>query len=161
MQKRGQAWGLDVIIAVMIFITGIVVFYLYVINFKTSEGGEIEKAKFEARLLTESFLSEGDPAHWDATTVTKLGVLSSEQINETKLTQFYAMTLGEYERTKRIAGLEYEYYITFSEPLTINATLVDGLGRAPPEEAETTFKTTRFTSYKNQPITLEISVWKS
>lgn len=160
MQKRGQAWGLDVTIAAMIFLTGIIVFYLYVINYKTSEGIEIEEARFEADLIAASILSEGTPTDWDSSSVTKIGILSGEKINETKLAQFHALATTQYERTKQLFGTRYNYFINSSEPFIINNNAESGIGHSPSPQAETTLKINRFTTYKNKPVTLEIQVWK-
>ncbi len=159
-RKRGQAWGLDATVAAMIFITSVVVFYLYVINYKTSEGNEIEMTRFEAEIVASSFFSEGTPLDWDENTVSRLGVLSGGKIDELKMARFYNLTLEDYERTKRLFGTRYDYGLTFSEPITIESQAVTEIGQQPTPTAEASFKVTRFTSYKGRPVTVEVVAWK-
>ncbi len=159
-KKRGQAWGLDATVAAMIFIAGVVIFYLYVINYKTSEGNEIEMARFESEIVASGFLSEGTPSDWDENTVTRLGVLSEDKIDELKIARFYNLTQSDYERTKRLFGTRYDYGLTFSEPIVIESQVITEMGQQPSPTAEASFKVTRFTSYKGKPITVEINTWK-
>ena len=158
-KKRGQAWGIDVTLAAMIFVAGIVVFYLYTINYKSGEGLEVEEGRFEAGLVASSILSEGVPEDWNQSSVSKIGILTQGQINETKLARFYNLTSTDYERTKQLFGVRYDYFINLSAPLVIEGSLREGIGKRPDENAENTLKLTRFTNYQNKPVTIEVIAW--
>lgn len=160
-KKEGQAWGMDLTFAAMIFIAGIVAFYLYTINYKSSEGSEVDEARFEADLIAASLLSEGIPSSWTTTTVSKIGVINEGKINETKLAMVYNMSQLDYSRTKNLFGIRYDYFINLSETMVIEGTARAGIGREPNQSAKNTIKITRFTNYQNKPVTLEVSAWKS
>lgn len=160
MKERGQAWGLDATVAAMLFVGGIIIFYVYSINYKASEKVEIEESKFEAALLAESLLSEGEPQGWNTTAVSKIGITSKEEINETKLEDWYELVITDYNRTRTLLNTRYEYRVIFSEPLQIGAFSVNEIGPALPNNTERVWRITRFSSYHQKPLTLDVIVWK-
>ncbi len=150
---------MDVTLAAMIFVAGIVVFYLYTINYKSGEGLEVEEGRFEAGLVASSILSEGTPEDWNQSSVSKIGLLTQGQINEEKLAQFYNITQTDYKRTKQLFGVRYDYFVSLSVPLMIEGSLREGIGKQPDESAKNTLKITRFANYQNKPITIEVLAW--
>lgn len=151
---------MDITLAAMIFVMGIVIFYLYTLNYKTSERNEIEEARYEAGLVASSILSEGNPPDWTALTVTKIGLMSNGQLSDIKITQLYDLAYADYGQTKQLFGARYEYFINLSEKIIIGGEPVPGIGRIPDASAQNTIKITRLTNYHNKPVTVEVSAWK-
>ena len=87
--KRSQGWGMDLIIAVTIFTFGLVAFYIYSLNSPGEAKEKIEILSYEGKILANTILSEGSPTDWDTEHVDKIGILSDNKINETKLKYFY------------------------------------------------------------------------
>lgn len=152
---------MDVTFAAMIFVAGIVVFYLYTINYKSNERNEVGEARFEAGIVASAMLSEGEPLDWNETSVAKIGLMSNGQLNETKIARLYNLTQTNYNQTKHLLGVRYDYFVNFSETLFIEGEPIPGIGRIPDESARNTIKVTRFTNYQDKPLTVEVSAWKS
>jgi len=157
--KKAQAWGVDLIVASIIFIIGILSFYLYAINTPQELKTTIEKLSYQGDVIANSLLSEGYPQNWDEENVLILGILSENKINKTKLERFYNITLNNYEKTKFLFNTNYNYYVKFQENITINSNSINGIGKSS-ENAADIIKVSRIIVYNDKPSTLEIEVWK-
>ena len=102
--KQAQAWGADLMIALVIFSIGIFVFFLYSINAPTEAEESIDNLFYEGKIIASSILSEGHPEDWTFGNVVTIGILSQGKINETKLERFYNLAQADYAKTKRNQG---------------------------------------------------------
>ena len=157
--KKAQAWGIDLMIASIMFISGIVVFYLYTLNTSDQSEEIINLLSYDGKIILDVLLSEGFPINWNEQNVINPGILTENKINQTKLEQFYALSLNEYERTKTIFNTRYEYYVFLSDNITINGEEKAGIGK-PPENPKNLIKISRVTIYNNKPLALNIYVWQ-
>ena len=157
--KRGQAWGFDLMIASIIFISGIVVFYLYSLNLPNETEDIINALTYEGNLIAGALLSNGFPSNWDEGNVIIPGILTNNRINQTKLEEFYDLSINNYGKTKSLFNIKYEYYIIPSENFTINQNQISAIGQAP-QNQKNLIKITRITIYKEKPITLNIHIWE-
>jgi len=153
MIKKSQAWGIDATIAVTIFIIGIFIFYIYSIN--TENKSTIEKLSYDGKVVMDSILSDGYPLNWDSTSVIKIGILSQNKINEAKLQNFYNL---EYSKTRKLFNTRYNYYFFLSENMYINGNVVEGIGNQGANK--NLIKITRFTIYRNKPVTAYLYIWE-
>jgi len=156
--KKAQAWGIDLMIALSIFLFGIIAFYLYALNSPQNQT-QLDSLLYEGSLVADNLLSEGSPSNWNEGTVTKLGILSNSKINETKLEMLYNLTESDYPRTKFILGTKENFFINLSEPITIQSETIDGIGLSPTDPTNLV-RISRLTIYKNKPVNLEVYVWK-
>ena len=144
----------------MIFVAGIVFFYLYLIN---SPGGQEENyrtLRYEADVVAESLMSEGTPSNWDKNNVIRIGLLSNGKINETKLEYFYEMVVddGRYAETKSLFRVSNNYYLSFHEPMMIKGFSVDGIGVSG-ASVENLVKDTRVVVYNNTIRSMNLYLW--
>jgi len=164
MRKKSQAWGIDLIIAVIIFTAGIAYFYLYSLNTSASEE-KFEAISNEGKLVSSILLSDGEPIDWNAGNVRKLGILSNNEINETKLEMFYDIATSDYPRTKMLFNIKYDYLFFLSENMTINSNLVEVMGKpgyaVEDIDSEDVAKISRFTIYKKKPVTAYLYLWEN
>ncbi len=156
--KKAQAWGVDLIVASIIFLIGILSFYLYAINTPKESETIIEKLSYQGDTIANSLLSEGYPRNWDEENVLILGILTENKINKTKLERFYNISINNYEKTKFLFNTNYNYYVLFQENITINGNSINGLGKSP-ENATNIIKLSRIIVYNDKPSTLEIEIW--
>jgi hypothetical protein len=164
MGKRAQSWGLDLMIGMTIFSLGIFSFYIYSLNY-SSEGEEaLRWMLYDGNMISNVILSEGYPADWNSSSVVKIGILSEGKINETKLERFYSLALENYSETKPLFNTKYDYFFFLDENFTIGSSQVNGIGKPSTNPASITsnnlVKITRFTIYKNKPVTAYIYVWE-
>lgn len=158
-KRKAQVWGLDVMVATSIFIFGISLFFLYSINYPKGEQEKIEDLLLEGNKIAEDLMSEGSPSDWTIETVSKIGVLSENKINQTKLEQFYQLVSDNYGNTKFLFNTKYNYFVNASIPLKISIFSIHGIGNEP-LEATNLIKVTRITIYENKPINFEVQVWE-
>ncbi|OIO76009.1 MAG: hypothetical protein AUJ85_01510 [Elusimicrobia bacterium CG1_02_37_114] len=157
--KRGQAWGFDLMIASIIFISGILIFYLYSLNASTETDEKLEALFYQGSLIADNLISEGYPLDWTEDTVTKIGLLSNNRINETKLERFYYLSEQDYGKTKTLLKTRYNYYITFSDQITIQGEVIDKIGQQT-KNPKNLIKISRLTIYKEKPVEVHIFLWE-
>jgi len=156
--KKGQAWGLDLTIAVIIFTVGLVFFYVYTLNQPGEAKETIDALFYEGGIIASSILSEGHPADWTPSNVVTIGILTDNKIDNTKLGGFYTLNAINYEKTKNLFNTRYDYYFFLEENMTTIAPNVKGIGKKP-SNAKNLVKITRFTVYRDKPITAYLYVW--
>jgi len=169
--KKAQGWGMDLIIAVTIFTFGLIAFFIYSLNSPGEAKEKIEALSYDGRILANIILSEGSPEGWNVDEVIKIGILSDNKINETKLKYFYELTKEEenYEETKELFDITYDYYFYLNELIDINgdaSLMLDGIGKpdfdkeAISTEIKNLVKITRYTIYQNKPMTIYFYIWE-
>ena len=157
--KRGQAWGFDLIVASMLFVSGIVVFYMYSLNSPEEATTSFGSLSSEGKIIADSLLSEGYPSNWNVTSVTRIGLLTNDKINESKLNEFYNLSTSNYYLTKSLFKTKYEYYVSFSPNIQIGNQSIDYIGYKP-SSSKNLIRISRFTIYRNQPLTINIYIWE-
>src|SRR3989344_4250444 len=131
MNKGGQAWGFDLIIAIAIFIFGIIVFFLYSANYPKGEQEKVDNLLYEANSIAEDLMSDGNPQNWTISTVSKVGLLTANVINQSKLDQFYQLSQADYPLTRALFSTKYHYFINASSPLQVLGSSIAGIGLQP------------------------------
>jgi len=161
--KKGQAWGTDLTFGFLIFSMGIIIFFVYAINYTSESKENFEIMLYEGENIVQSILSEGSPVNWNETTVTSIGILNDGKINETKLELFYNFTQSNYSTSKTIFDSSYDYYFFLDNNFTINSVEVDGVGNPSVDRnsisATNLIKITKLTIYKDKPVTAYLYVW--
>lgn len=162
--KKAQGWGMDLMVALSIFLIGIVIFYIYSLNNPNEAKENIENLFNDGESLTNILLSKGFPNSWNTTNVVRIGILSDNKINATKLERFYDLSQTEYEKTKALFNTRYDYYFFLDEDMIINSVSVEGIGK--PGVTKTTIsavnliKVTRVVIYENKPVTAYLYIWE-
>lgn len=159
MQKRGQGWGVDLIIGGLIVLVGIIAFYGYTFNIDTEKNTVIKHLEAEGELIAAQLLDEGNPSDWTPSQVINVGILTQGKINQTKLEYLYTMTQANYPSMKQKFRITSEFLINMSEPLMIQGTPITGIGRAP-QNATNIMKVSHISIYNNKPVTVWIITWK-
>jgi len=157
-QKKAQAWGFDLMVAIIIFSVGIIIFFIYSLNQPSQAKENLEKLSYDGKLITNSLLSEGHPDNWIEDDVISIGILNNNKINETKLERFYDFAQNNYSQTKRTFNTIYDYYFFLDEDMDING-VVEGIGLVP-NNPKNLIKITRYVIYKDEPMTAYIYVFE-
>ena len=157
-EKRGQAWGFDLIIGAILFIIGVLGFYFFAINSQQEQANKLEELNYAASSITDNLLSEGLPNNWNLTTVVRLGITNNDNINQTKLDMFQNLSIQNYALTKRLLNTEKEYYIIFKLPVIANNQTITWIGKTPQNQSNLV-KQTRLSAYNDKPITIEVYAW--
>jgi len=165
--KKSQAWSIDLIVAITIFISGIIIFYIYILNFSNEGEEAINDLFYDGNIITSILLSEGSPSDWNQLNVLSPGLTSNDKINETKLEKLYNFANSDYKKLKSALNTKFDFYIYFTEKISINGTLVDGIGKTgvdreniiQVEAPRNIVKITRITAYKNKPTEMNLYIW--
>lgn len=157
--KRSQAWGIDLAVALVIFTVGILIFFFYTVNRPAEARESLDYMFYDGNLIADSVMSKGAPSGWNSSNVITIGVLSDNKINETKLEQFYNLSIEDYKRTKQLFNTRFDYYFSLSENMSLYVGEVNGIGYFPLNE-KNLVKITRFTIYKDKPTTAYFYIWE-
>ena len=156
--KRAQAWGFDLIVASIIFVGGMVVFYLYALNSPNQTERTLGSLNYEADTIADIILSEGYPPAWNDDNVISPGILTGKKIDNAKLGRFYNLSLTDYSKIKGLFGSREEFYFFISENFSIEGKEVEGIG-SKPVASNNLVKITRFTIYNDKPVSFNLEIW--
>jgi len=144
-KKKGQVWGLDLVVASIIFLVGIIILYFYIINYSSQSRSLIEELSYDGNLGSDLILSEED-----------YGIVSEGKIDQTKLDEFYNI---DYSLKKGELGLTNDFYFTLNS-LEIEGSPVSYVGKMNETDIGSLIKITRVTVYKDKLTKFEIFVYK-
>ena len=143
--KKAQAWSLDLVIAGVIFLAGVITLYIYAINYSSQSQSQLEELFFEADVAAELTLSGSN-----------LGILSENKVNQTKLESFNS----NYPAKKATMGLRHDFYFTLGN-LTLGGAPAAYVGQQNTSDVEHSIQITRITIYKNKPTKFQLYVWSN
>ena len=118
----------------------------------------MEDLLYDGYFFSNTLLSEGYPDNWVEEDVVKIVILNNEKINDTKLEKFYDIVQSDYNRTKLLFGIKYDYYFFLEENMTIGLNEIEGIGKPGiikteiVNDSENLIKVTRFVIYKGKPV---------
>jgi hypothetical protein len=163
--KKGQIWGLDLIIALIIFIIGLASFFFFYLNYSSDMSDNYQSLTFDGNAIADSILSEGSPQNWNSSNVVSIGILSGNEINNTKLGNFQYMAVHDYQSTKAIFNTKYDYFFFLEFNLSIGNSSVIGIGKPGVNpsaiNAANLIKINRITVINSKPVGAYVYVWEN
>ena len=164
LSRKAQAWGFDLMIASIIFIAGIIIFYVYSLNYPAEGKDILDKLIYEGNVIADSLLSDGFPTNWNSNNVIRIGILTDNKVNQTKLENLYNMTVSAngYQKTRVLFNTKYQYFFNFSEQITLPSYgNIAGIGNSfVGQDTKSIIKITRVTVYNDKPTALNIYIWE-
>jgi hypothetical protein len=168
MNKRGQAWSLDLLIGAFLFTVALSVFYFSILNSSNNLNEAIDLLSYDGRSISKNILSEGSPSDWSSSNVIQIGVLDNGKISETKLEAFYDLANADYARTKLLFNTRYDYYFFLDANITFNSTIVDGIGKpgitrdnVSQVDIKNLIRVDRISVYENKIMGATLFVWEN
>ena len=162
--RREQAWGMDLIIAIILFSIGIMYFYFYSVNYSSESKESLDSLYYDGEIILKSIFSNGYPENWNSENAVTIGILSNGRVDKTKLENFYNLAQNDYKKTKQLFNTRFDYLLFLSEPMIINSVEVSGIGKlgATPEniQSKNLIKMTRFVIYEEKPRTAYLYIWE-
>lgn len=143
--KKAQVWGLDLVVASIIFLVGIILLYVYAINYYPQSRAQLDELYYDGDLASQLILSEEN-----------FSIVSDGKINQTKLNNFYSINYGT---KKSLLGASNDFYFVV-DGLEVEGSPVNYVGKMNDTEINSLVRVTRLTIYKDKPIKFEIFVWK-
>ncbi len=163
MKKRAQAWGFDLMMGAVIFTLGLILFFIYSINYPRQSEETLDVLRFEGEFIAENLLSTGHPNDWTENNVIAIGLVNEEKINQTKIERLYTMTSSQagYDKSKSLLNTRYEFFFNFSQQMFVAGNPVEGIGKDyVNQNTKNLVKITRIVIYDNSPTTLNLYIWE-
>ena len=107
---KAQVFSLDLIIGVIIFGSAILIYYKSATNLSDQDEALLDDLLIDAKTISSSLMSQGYPYNWSKDNVSRIGVITNNRINETKLEEFSVIS---YKESKKLFGTIYDYYVFF------------------------------------------------
>lgn len=168
-QKKAQVWSLDVIIGVTLFLSALLLFYVYGVNMSSENQETAKELEEDGKFVSSNLLSEGSPRNWNDTNVQVPGIANKNRINQTKLELLYILNSQDYNRTRRLLNTRFDFYLFFSSAnMTVSGSPVDGIGKpginretiSSLENPRNIMKTSRYVIYNNEPTVMYLYLWE-
>ena len=133
-----QFWSMDMIFAIVIFaITMVILTYVWFNvsqQFSITYSNAYGNMQSDMQQLTNRLLTTGTPSNWyysvdpanlSTWTNTSIGLASStgSRLSEAKIAKLYAVSLINYEASKQLLGVSYNYYIVIYAPQLYNLSI--------------------------------------
>lgn len=157
--KKAQAWGFDLIIALILFFIGVTLLFLYIVNSPSTSKEKIDDLNYEGENVISQILSEGYPQDWNSTKFVQIGIITENKINETKLGFFYNLSTENYPLILSLFNTKYDFFFNLSQQIIIDNVSIKGIGKEPSSYTNI-IKITRFTIYKDKPVSAELLIWE-
>ncbi len=110
---KAQIWLFDFIVGIVLFLS--VVFVSFKLMSNASEGGTQSTLDYldqQANILKYSLTSKGQPANWNLTNVSSIGVVNSDySLNNTKLYYLYNLTNQDSIHVNTLLGISSKFAI--------------------------------------------------
>ena len=109
---KAQVFSLDLIIAVIIFGSAILIYYKSTTNLSDQDEALLDDLLIDAKTISSSLMSQGYPYNWTKDNILRIGISDDNRINETKLEQFSKIP---YKDSRKLFGTVYDYYVFFRD----------------------------------------------
>lgn len=162
---KSQVWSIDLTVAIIIFLTALVLFYKYSINITDMEKKEMGDFLLDGKIISSYLISKGYPEDWTTSDVTLIGLTNGNMdINPNKVESFHDLTdsVPKYQQSKKLLSTTHDYYVFFEDKNNNTLTVrgVEGIGGDyKTENPEDIIKITRFVYYNSTIIRMVLYIW--
>ena len=159
MKKRAQAWYVDFMVGLLIFLLAIGAYYIYQGSLSEEVDYTLNDMVAESKGISISLMSPGFPADWTPADVEKIGITDgTTRVDYDKLGYFSQL---DYNLTRSLFGTSYEYVVYFFDGnetiiMPINQTYIGKL----PTNHRNLVKITRTVIYNSTVAQLEVRLWQ-
>lgn len=110
---QGQVWDLDFILAMVLFIVVVLVFFEFYMNFFPKQGLSYNDLEVDTRIIANQLMVRGYPFNWTSVNVSRIGITNSDnRINESKVAEFSAI---DYDKSRTLLGTAFDYFVYFQK----------------------------------------------
>ncbi|MFH0867869.1 MAG: hypothetical protein V1831_01020 [Candidatus Woesearchaeota archaeon] len=111
MRKKAQAWFMDFVIALIIFIFILIAYYTYTANISKQDSSAMDNLISDSKTIVSSLTTGGYPDNWNSNNVVRIGF--TDNYNRINNDQFIEFNEINYNRTKKLLGTTYDYLLFF------------------------------------------------
>jgi len=172
--KNAQAYMMDFVLAITIFVFCLLIYYKTAPNIQINAIDSYEDAYLDIKTLASAIISDGSPNDWTDANVVRIGIMNANVVSEEKVWKFRNMSVDNYQGTKGLLGIRSDYVIYFmdknSKYLNINGSGLIGhssvakvagldITNVSDIDAENRVKIERILFYNESPIKMVIYTW--
>jgi len=139
--KKGQAWSLDALVATLIFFSGIAILFFYAVNYTNQITSPLDDLLSQGNLASELLLSNDN-----------LGLLTDNKMDQIKIDAF---AVADHDTKRRGLGIKDNFYFTMP-----GLTPSTNIGVLPPINVKNSIKIERIVIYNNKPVKFELFIWR-
>ncbi len=111
MTKKSQVWTLDMITGVVLFLTVMVMYFLFSSNFLQSQDATFTDIYRSLEIVSGSLMTEGVPSNWTAGDIREIGITNGNyRLHVSKLSSLANMN---YSTSKLLLKTQYDYLLFF------------------------------------------------
>lgn len=155
--RKGQIWYTDFMVAILIFVISLVIYFEYVNNLSKEEETKLGEMLMSAKTVSNNLMSRGYPYSWNQTDVNVIGIVDNKRINQTKIERFYNMS---HDIAKFDFGIINNYYFYLEnrngQKITIDNKEYTG---ELPDNPVKLVKINRLTIYNGSIVKAVVQVW--
>jgi hypothetical protein len=143
--RNGQVWSFDLLVALMIFVVGLLIIYFFALNYKSSAFDELNELYYDGDLVSSLIMGDGPES-----------LITNNHVDQSKLDYFNS--LSDSEKKIRF-GVSNNFY--FSIPnMVVDGVSQQNVGVLNTSVVSSQIKTTRIVIYNNKPEKMEVVVWR-
>ncbi len=165
-----QFWSFDIVLAIVIFTVAMT---LLAFEWSSIEGqlslsysNNAEMMQLQSETLSRSLFYTGWPLNWESTVNSSnsltwglisigLGTGNGTQISQGKLAALWSIANSNYQTTKQLLGVSYNYYIQLR-----NNNVNIGIGRNPSQYGAVTVYSSSASGYLDgSPVLMKVIIW--
>ncbi|MBN2566631.1 hypothetical protein JXB02_00925 [Candidatus Woesearchaeota archaeon] len=121
--RRGQVWYGDYIIATVMFVLMVLIYYEFSSNLSQEEETTTTDILMQSKIVSNDLMSEGMPTGWNATDVQRFGLSTANRIDAKKMRRYADIP---YEKTLYRFKTNYNHYM-FLQDRDGNVRLIGGV----------------------------------
>jgi len=157
MKRKAQAWSLDFITSMAIFLLVLVTLYFVwnYVNVQNMEQKTLDEIETTALAVSDSLIRTGGlPEDWNTTNVNIIGLAQEENVlDPEKVSYFLSMGSSNYNLTKNILTGKYDFFFSMTD---LNGTSYGTIGSVPADR--TVVPVERYCSYKGRIVKVELAL---
>ncbi len=164
---KSQVWALDIIMAIVIFLGALLLFYRYSLNSIDIENKGADDLLLDAKLVSTYLVSEGYPINWEESPsdATLIGLTNGKMdLNTQKVQGFSQLSISDYSKTRKLLSTTHDYFVYFEDrdnnTISIPGVVNDWIGKNYSiDNPKNIIKTIRFVRYNSTIIRMVLYVW--
>ena len=166
MSRKAQLWHFDLIIAIIIFTTTLILFYSGRLNIEHDTELLLDDINREGNFIADSLMSTGFPENWTTDNVIAAGIVRNNRFNQEKINNLDS--LG-YNKTRSVFRTKYNFYLFFEDALSYPVNMLPGsegigypgvnTGNIDNVSTNNLIKITRFGVYNSEPVRMVLYIW--
>ena len=162
-KRKAQVWSIDAVVAIIIFLGALMLFYKYSINSSELQTQDIDNLLLDAKVISSYLISEGYPINWGSSDVVLIGLTDGKsRIDNEKILTFSDISILNYQLSQNLLSTINDYNVYFEDK---NGDLfsIEGITSIGKDHTgdnpENIVKVVRFVFYDSQIIKMVVLVW--